>query len=407
MKQLLKSFQIVLIAVLVGYITLSFSYMIPVKPMQEHMKQSIDSFINQDIYQEINSYGSNGMIDNFTDSLMISHAINESNSNPFVKSLENQRFSEADKDQRIVIKDYLNTGTSNQTINYNRYWHGYLTILKPALFLFEYTTLKTINLVVSIVLILLASILFYKKTNLTYALGFIGSILVLQPYIISQCLQYSSTYYISLISIILILLKYDKEKYLSDYIYLFVIIGCLTSFFDLLTAPLITFGLPLLTLISLDKNIKLKEVISIGLSWSLGYLGMWFGKWIITSLVLKTDIIKLAIETIAFRTSDTTSLEKISRIDTVITNYKVALVSNVVYINALFILVSFVYFKVNKYTFKLNKNIITILALSFVPVVWYLITSNHASIHYFYTFRSVSITVFAAYLFVFSNFNKG
>ena len=134
---------------------------------------------------------------------------------------------------------------------------------------------------------------------------------------------------------------------------------------------------------------------------------MWFGKWIITSLVLKTDIIKLAIETIAFRTSDTTSLEKISRIDTVITNYKVALVSNVVYINALFILVSFVYLKVNKYTFKLNKNIITILALSFVPVVWYLITSNHASIHYFYTFRSVSITVFAAYLFVFSNFNKG
>ena len=268
MKQLLKSFQIVLIAVLVGYITLSFSYMIPVKPMQEHMKQSIDSFINQDIYQEINSYGSNGMIDNFTDSLMISHAINGSNSNPFVKSLENQRFSEADKDQRIVIKDYLNTGTSNQTINYNRYWHGYLTILKPALFLFEYTTLKTINLVVSIVLILLASILFYKKTNLTYALGFIGSILVLQPYIISQCLQYSSTYYISLISIILILLKYDKEKYLSDYIYLFVIIGCLTSFFDLLTAPLITFGLPLLTLISLDKNTKLKEVILIGLSWS-------------------------------------------------------------------------------------------------------------------------------------------
>ena len=81
---------------------------------------------------------------------------------------------------------------------------------------------------------------------------------------------------------------------------LFFIIGGLTSFFDLLTAPLVTLGLPAIVLLLLRKKINrsghFKDyvfiLLCISLSWLVGYAIIWVSKWLLASIFLHENILQ-------------------------------------------------------------------------------------------------------------------
>lgn len=404
MKIIKNCIQIILSSILIGYFLLSMSYAVPINNMKVHIVKYLDKFKQEEIYQQINQYGQSGLLDNFTDSLMISQAISNNGNSYLIQSLENPRIYSDDEDIRNTISRYLNDDNKLNTVNYNRYWHGYLTILKPLLYFTDYYTIRTLNLIIQSILLVIAFILLIKKTNIIFALGFLGSIFVLQPYLISLSLQFSSIYYITLISSIFILASNNLNK--NNYIYLFLFIGILTSYFDLLTYPILTFGIPAsIYLIINKKDNSIINFIFIGIAWACGYLGMWIGKWIITSLVLNTNIFKIALDTINMRTSTEALSQNISRLQTIKSNYIYGLTKNVVIINAIIFLFNIVYVIIKRYKFKLDINsIVPSIILIIAPAIWFFVTSNHASIHYFYTFRSIAISVFATYVLIFNNY---
>lgn len=403
MKTFKNCIQILLSSILVGYFLLSVSYAIPTDNMKVNISNNINTFKQEEIYQQVNKYGNSGLLDNYTDSLMISQAINSNKNSPLIQSLENQRFYNDDKDIRDTISNYINNNEMD-SVNYNRYWHGYLTVLKPMLYLTDYFTIRTINLILQSLLLLITFILLIKITNIIYALGFLGTITILQPYLITLSLQFSSVYYITLLSSIYLLTSKKLSK--NNYIYLFLFIGILTSYFDLLTYPILTFGIPASIYLIINKEDNtIIDFILIGIAWASGYLGMWIGKWIITSLVLNTNIFKIALDTINVRTSTEALSQNISRLQTIKSNYIYGLTKNVVIINAIILLFNMTYVIIKKYKFKLNINsIFTSIILIIAPAIWFFVTSNHASIHYFYTYRSIAISAFATYVLIFNNY---
>lgn len=68
----------------------------------------------------------------------------------------------------------------------------------------------------------------------------------------------------------------------------FLIIGMLTSFFDFLTYPLFTLGMPLILISVLgtfSSVQKLCDIVKNSIFWGIGYGGMWCGKWMVGSIL--------------------------------------------------------------------------------------------------------------------------
>ncbi len=72
-----------------------------------------------------------------------------------------------------------------------------------------------------------------------------------------------------------------------------------------LTYPLVAFGIPML-IIYIINEIDCKEgmlaMIKLSFSWGFGYLGMWFGKWVLASCFAKENVIFDGIGQILYRT---------------------------------------------------------------------------------------------------------
>lgn len=102
------------------------------------------------------------------------------------------------------------------------------------------------------------------------------------PVATAYCLQYSFIVYITLIATILLSHFREKLDRRKNAIYFFFIIGVVTNYFDLLTYPLITFGIPaVLLLFSGKKKATILESLmtfaAIACAWIGGYALMWVG----------------------------------------------------------------------------------------------------------------------------------
>ena len=231
-----------------------------------------------------------------------------------------------------------------------------------------------------------------------YTIPFIISLFFIHPEVIGLSMQYAPIFFIMLISVFILLKFKDKLLENNNLIYYFLIIGMATSFFDLLTYPLITLGTPLIFYLLLENNKKslkenmMKLLLFVGI-WFFGYIGMWVSKWIISSIVLNQDIISNGLEVISVRSST----EGVSRFDALFKNISIY---NYPYYIGIMILIGIYYIarliKI-KETITINKlkKIIPFLLIGITPFLWYLFASNHSYIHYWMTYRILFVFFFA------------
>ena len=82
-------------------------------------------------------------------------------------------------------------------------------------------------------------------------------------------------------------------------------IGIVVSYFDFLTYPLVTLGVPLCLLLILQADKitylqKIKNIISLSIAWVIGYLGMWAMKWMIGSIATHKNILWMLLNRFCF-----------------------------------------------------------------------------------------------------------
>lgn len=412
MKSFFKYFIIFVCFVLILFIGFVLVTSIPKKYIEVNMRQSAEFYKKKNGMHYLIQDREYSRAHYYADSMILNIIYNLDETKP-IESVLMGRYYEF---QRFDINDdFISTVFSQKEANqeYLRYWHGSILILKPLLVFFDIEFIYELN---KWILYILMGILFlnlYKKDEkvaFTYLIGMIMTAFYIVPY----CFEYSWTYYIMLISSILVIKNINKEY---DYFYrMFFINGILTCFFDFLSTEIVTLFVPLIFMLYFKyKNGSIKGfkdciiiVFKSCLLWSISYVFMWLSKWILTSLILDINAFAYVKNNFMLRINGLQGLSNgkelyYTSFSRNINNvFPFCFFENKIIIGLVFCLVLlFIDWKnIKKKWFSL-----ILLLLSMTPYIRYLILANHSYRHAFFTFRIQIIFIICIGLIISECFN--
>lgn len=283
---------------------------------------------------------------------------------------------------------------------YERYWHGYVVVLRPLLLLFQYDDIRILNMCLQIGLMIALAILMHKRHGALKTVSVVCAYLLMMPIAVQEGLQYTPVFFISFGAMFLLLKFPEFFARNNRDILLFVLIGMLTSYMDLLTSPLCTWGLPVMVWILDERYPKkclgqLAKVVFTGLAWIAGYGCLWYQKWVYASIILKDNIIAKAFEEVLLRVeSGQVEAKGISyRWGAVRVNwehYATKVFALILILWTVALIVCLLSRKVKSDTKRLSYLLV---ALS--SVVWYMVLSNHTAGHEFFTYRICTVMLLA------------
>lgn len=409
-----KSFNVILIllsGIVLGTLLLSLSYMLPTNIMRKNLENSISLFQNERPYQHVIGSYEFSKLDNWTDCIMLGNAIYDGDEPIIEKAMKGYRLHKKNTLTTDSLIEDLNNSKAPELMPqaYERYWHGYLVTLKPLLLLFSYDGLRTLNSIAIPLLLMAVAWLLYKNKLGKYIFAYLFSVILINPFIISLSLQYSTIFYLFNLAMIF-MLRFHKR---INYIYFFLILGMLTSYLDFLTYPIATLGMCSILYLLLENKNNLKEnfvsIIKFSILWGIGYAGMWMGKIAVGSLLLNETLLETAFTKIQQRTS-------FEALGTDITALTVLKYNFGIFINRPFIFTAFLgglyliykfFVKQPKITKELFKRIICYLIICMMPLAWYVVLSNHSAVHYWFTFRALVVFIFGILCIFTEIFDKG
>lgn len=394
-----KTFFILLAGIIVGFAALCLVHLLPVDRMHRNVLNSKDTI--GACAQVVMGYKSTSL-DNFTDSIILNQAICPSDAPLLEKVVYNYQVNYwRDYEQPENLDRYLAGETGYRYQGYTHYWGGHQVILKPLLLIFDYADILVINMILQMVFLILVIAGLYRTGKDHMIFPLLTGILSIMPIAMALCLQLCDIYYITLVGMMLIVWKYDKIEKERMYL-LFLILGMATSYFDFLTYPLVSLGLPLIIFLAyLDGCSPFKKffyTILCSVEWCIGYLGMWMGKWILGSiLVTGSGSLKVAIESIRYRGSNVSS-DGLS-----LTVFSVLLKNLYVYLRwPIMLLIGGVALYLIKQVIargnlsKIDlKSLIPCGVVGVYPIVWYMLAKNHSYEHTFMAYRELVIMTFA------------
>ena len=393
---------ILLMAVFTGAMTRSYS--LDDKRIISHVSESAETIEREGMYPKIMISSEKSWLDNFTDSWMLTIAMGVEGNTPLQQAAGCYYINAKTAENRVDNLLKIVKGEKEVEVKeYARYWHGYQVFLRPLLQVFNYEEIRYINMFGIMGLFVIAACLLKEKIGTGSAVAFVISMLMSMIIIVPMSMQFSSIYYVTMISIVL-LTMFSKKIMKKDLMYVyFFLIGAFTSFFDLLTAPIMTLGFSLVVYSYLElkengigKNTV--EIISKSFSWSMGYLMTWSGKWVIAQFITKKEIIKDALAQILSRTSSRINEVEISKVEAITKNLaKYINGVNIKLILALIVITLILFIIMKK---KNSINMLPTVLVAFYPIVCYLVMTNHSFLHFWFTYRNLTVSCFAILSFI-------
>lgn len=408
-KHLSRIMAILVVGGGIGLFLLTLVFCLPSSTIMKNLQSSIWQFREEGYYPiEIGGYPGTQK-DNFTDIVMLSSAMYYNSSKSALdKAIHVYRksYPSANGDLLKNMQYQVENAMSWEEVShieYSRYWHGYLIFLRPLLQFFSYEQLCQLSRLLQFLLTVSIIYLLGKNRKPILLVAFLAYIFTTSPVIVVSSMQFMSVHYITLLAILVLVICKEKEadrRYdLEWYAYFFLLIGMLTSFFDFLTAPILTLGIPLLVAVSLEQHMSTKkllmQLVVCGTMWSIGYLGLWLMKWVLGSLLSGENLFVQAFNSLMFRTSEsfagTNNLRSLvidKNMSTLNEPYKM------IYVGALlFAICGCIKNKVNAKRLFIDGWPLLLFACT--PFAWWLATANHAFIHSWFTYRSISIAIFS------------
>lgn len=403
MKKLLCICAVITMSIIVGFLLLCLVYCIPTRMMVDGGFDAAEIFESEGLWPYEGYRG----LDNFSDAIMLNTASYHQDASVVKRAVEAYRgvIPETDPLETYVKMVW---GTEKvDTESYSRFWHGYLVFLKPFYALFSYGQIRTINMIVQLSLMLVVALLVNKKYP-NMVIPFALCILLFGPTAIYKSLHYSSVYYVMLFSALVLLWNpgniVDGEKA----IWLFLIVGIVTVYLDLLTSPTVTLTVPLVMVCyrEKDKVVKnsLKLVLACTLMWGVGYALMWAGKWLISWVSDPDVFLQNLIGQIKLRSAATSDGSmRGSRLNTVRLTFAYLFMDvNLNLVIAAFSAICAV--RVGLNIKHVKRTDFSFLLLLLVPLTfilfWILILSNHTRVHPYFTYRTVVPVVFCVLTFL-------
>lgn len=382
-----KSVAILVIGTVIGVALLCAALCISVDP---DIKEESLSLTSLEGYYPLANY-----IHKFSDKYFTSYRPGVLDNNTDGRVIMPKVFTEP---ERGVLFEAMNLN------GYGRYWHGYIVILRPLMHFIDYWDYRILNSFLQLALLVFISFSVWDRLkDKKYIIALWSSYFLLMPIALFMSLQYSPCFYIAFGGIAFAVRKKDYLREKQRYFYFFLILGMLTTYFDLLTYPLVTWGLPLLWwLVSTGDDYgaseRFRKTVFTGIGWIVGYGGFWAMKWVVASLILGRNMVTSAIEQIFLRTGDVTPLTKsllhaYERWESIYANWRHYQYSLYCIIIIAWMLWALYHIVRRRWKLKLSSAPYLLIALS--PMVWYIVLSNHTTIHHLFTHRIYVVGILA------------
>ncbi len=398
LKEIKNLLLIFITLVAVGYLALVCVYALPTKPIQTNVMEASNILQMEDSHPELIYGHQDTMLDNLTDSIMMNIARFEKEENVFQEALLNKRvMAHGLMDSELLAEEAAGKIAGDEAVSYGRYWHGYLLYLKPFLMVFNYGQIRYFIGMIQLGLFVSVVYLFVKKNKASHIIPFTAAYFFLNPALLSLSLQYFPASVLTMLQFLVLLLQ--EEKYRENHkrwIYHFFIVGCLISYFDLLTYPLLTLGMPL-TFLLVENRKSMKDSIvrflQSCMAWGAGYGMMWGSKWILATLLTEENIIKDALGNVLIRVGASDNEVKASFVQVIMKNIganKLCLLTVVLVFIGIIL-----YCILKRRSIDFGKLDFGVLLCAMLPFAWYVAVSNHSYIHYWFTYRILAISIYA------------
>ena len=392
-KAIGKGALILLAGVMIGVALLWISYLLPVTEESVHVAEStllleqegwyptvplMHQYQNNDVPSGINP---GGILDNFTDSIMITTA--------------------GHRPDDGALHQAMNMAGSEMVNGYSYYWHGYVVLLRPLLLFLNYADMRVLNQLLQFLAVTALACMLYRRKGAPWAALALTVYGLLLPMAVSQALQYSWVFYIGMAGSLTVVRLHDWLAEKQRIYFLFLILGMLTCYMDLLTYPLFTWGIPMIWWFIMGNDeepakSQLVSVILCGVAWICGYGGLWMGKWLIGGIILQRPIWEQAWHEVQYRAGTLSGSDGYD-----VSHLKVLLRNLVVYksIQDVFPLGCWIVWwgcrvvRRSRALYAGNTPALLLIALS--PVAWYIVLHNHTYVHSSFTYRIWVVTLTA------------
>lgn len=298
--------------------------------------------------------------------------------------------------------------------DYARYWHGYLVFLRPMMILFSYLQIRYIYMFLHLLLGVAVVLRLQKNFGNGMAYLWTACLCFVYPIVVPFSLSYSSDFFIMMAAILLIDKAYlHKESWsVEKRGILFLLLGMLTSYVDMQTAPFVTLGVPLIYLMLLEHTAygrdslrrNMWNLINISATWAFGYAGCWSMKWVVASPILRYNVVQEGVANGLRRIAANGSAAKgraAESVKAVALNLFALLPPGVtsedwkwflciVFLVLVALIVLFVKFHVDK---DQLKPLLPFLIVAVYPYVWYVVLANQSGVHYIFTHRMQLLTL--------------
>ena len=174
-------------------------------------------------------------------------------------------------------------------------------------------------------------------------------------------------------------------------VFVFLNIGIAATFFDLLTYPMATFGVPAVFLLLLCRGDSTEKKCAVlirnGVAWCLGYAGMWTMKLLLASAVTGQNVMADGLGAVGLRISSSDGGEHLSALSCVFDNVEAFLTTPVTVLAFAFLLFTLLRSGEKKALLSESSALFFFpyFLLCLAPFAWYLCTVNHSTIHSWFT----------------------
>jgi len=397
MKIFLKYLKIFALLNVSFFIFSVLSCMMPTEWYKKNIKESLPELLEEGNYPKTILKGKQYQQDNFTDVLVLNISISSDSKKPVWSALMNPySFDTHDKGSWNSVKS-LEHKSKNWDISpnvlYGRYWHGNASFCRFLLPLMNYQDIKLFLYMISTILLLIFLIKIINRAGWIKSFPLFLALLFANLFVTQFSIQFFPVMAISLICGILICNKrFFSQKKAS---LLMFVTGCFTAFFDLLTTPLLTLGIPLIVYMVLFGETKktllelFKFIFILSLLWFMGYACTWATKWALVCIFANSESLDV-INTIIWRTGT----KDYTRWEVIVANFLLLPYILMGIILAFLLLLSVLCF--NK---KRIIQAISFLIIGLLPYIWYFVLSNHSYQHWWFTYRAQVISMASAMLF--------
>lgn len=395
---------------------------IPQERIADACRESASFFQERELFPILKGEQFNLRQDNYADCIQVNilYHMGTQKESLFSSAMRAAYYQEEGQEVTDALQEAV-TEEKTPNVDYLRYWHGSLVLLRPLFLLTDIAGARMVLGWLTLLLMLGTAAALTLKRRTELAVCYILSYAAVNGFMGMFCVEYVTTFLLmAAISLIVVLTSREEDAAQvrgRTMLLLMIVSGAVTCFLDFLTTETLTFTIPVFLELALRCDTRsfrsrAKEVLIWGIGWLCSYAGMFLAKWLLALGMFGGEAFREALLSAKERVDGAVYLGN-TNLDaeaSVLQRYTGALGRNITALFPfsgevqlshgvlIFLLILAGCFAVI-YLFRAKdfkmEQIGMFLLLGLLPYGRYLVLGSHSYQHYFFTYRAQMVTVLA------------